>query len=120
MSSPLFSQIQQSISDIIAKYKVAASDGKVTLAEAVQLVMDFSREVVKVTESLPAVGSEKKAAALEALELFIDHVVTPLDLAFIPNWVEPIVDRQLKSLFLAIADGAIESSVSLFKQIGWK
>lgn len=119
-SAALFQAVQNSVSDLVAKYKVAASDGKVTLAEAVQLVMDFSREVVKLTETLPSTGSDKKAIALGALELFIDHVVTPLDLQMIPNWIEPIVDRQLKSLFLAIADGAIESAVNLYRQIGWK
>lgn len=119
-SAALFNSIQQSVSEIIAKYKVAASDGKVTFAEVSSLVIDFSREVVKITQELPAVGADKKAAAMEALEHFIDQVITPLDLSVVPNWIEPIVDRQLKSLILAIADGAIESAVNLYKQIGWK
>lgn len=111
--------ISASVSALIARYKAAKSDGKVTLTECVQLVIQATNEVVQITQELVASGAEKKAAALNAVERFIDHVVTPLDLPGVPNLIEPIFDQGIKSLLMLAADAAIEAAVKLFNQIGW-
>lgn len=115
-----FEQISASVSALIASYKAAQSDGKVTLSEIWQLTGKAIQEIVQLTQRLTVPGAEKKRVALEAVEQFIDDFITPLDLPYIPNLViEPIVDNAVKQVLMTAADGLIEASVSLFDQIGW-
>lgn len=115
-----FEQISASVSGLIASYKAAQSDGKVTLSEVWQLTGQAIQEIVQLTQRLQVPGADKKRAALEAVEKFIDDFITPLDLPYIPNFVvEPIVDNAVKQMVMTAADGLIEAAVSLFDQYGW-
>lgn len=115
-----FEQIRTSVSRLVDQFNQSRSDGVITLSEIWQMTGRAVSEIVQITNSLKVSGPEKKEAALEAFEQFVDNVIVPLDLPYVPNLiVEPIVDKALKSMLMAAANGLIDAAVSLFNQVGW-
>lgn len=112
---------QAAVADIIAKYKAAISDGKVTFAEVFALANAAVMDLVTAAEKfLGTAGPDKKTAVLQALSDFIDRVITPIDLPYVPNLViESAVDASIKTLLLAAADRSIDLLVTFFQSNGW-
>ena len=118
MASPLFEEISEQISAVIAGYHEAYSDGSLSFSEAFALVQKATASFVQVVQLLKPLASneEKKAAVLEALGLFYDQVIAPMDIKGIPNLIEGVVDSSLKSLLLLLADSGIDAIVSVLKK----
>lgn len=118
MASPLFEEISEQISEVIAGYHEAYSDGSLSFSEAFALVQKATASFVQVVQLLKPLASneEKKAAVLEALGLFYDQVIAPMDIKGIPNLIEGVVDSSLKSLLLLLADSGIDAIVSVLKK----
>ncbi len=64
------------------------------------------------------IGPEKKALALAYLERFFDEVLVPIDIPWVPAWLEKILDPLIKKLFLQLASGAIDALVSTLNKTG--
>ncbi len=118
MASPLFEEISEQISEVIAEYHESYSDGSLSFSEAFALVQKATASFVQVVQLLKPMASneEKKAAVLEALGLFYDQVIAPMDIKGIPNLIEGVVDSSLKSLLLLLADSGIDAIVSVLKK----
>ncbi|SFH97326.1 hypothetical protein [Planctomicrobium piriforme] len=110
---------QEALDRLIAKYKDALSDGSVSLWEIVGLVQAAVIELVGVAQKLPHTGPEKKQIVLLALEQFIDAVIVPYDLPYVPNFIEPAVDGAIKKSLLSLASTLIDRAVESFKQVDW-
>jgi len=116
----LFEKLQSSIDQIIAEYKAANEDGKLSFSEIFTLVGNAVATFVRLMETFgEGTGAEKKAAVLLAVDRFFDEVITPIDIKGIPNFLEAIFDSSLKSLVLALADGWVDTLVNLFDRLGW-
>lgn len=61
---------------------------------------------------------EKKQEALDAAGLFYDNYIEKFDLPYIPNILEPLVDRYIRVIFLSLASGSIDATVATLKQFG--
>ena len=107
----MYEQIKESIDQIVAAYKAARADKSLSFQEILSLVVLVCGEIVDVTKTLSGPGAEKKAAAMKAVETFIDTVVTPFDIPKVPNMVEPFVDQGIKAALMYFADAAIEAFV---------
>jgi len=103
------------------KYKEAIQDGKVTIPEVGAVFYSAVNEIVHLTQSMSDTSNEeKKYQAMQALEFFIDTVIVPYDIQSIPNYMESLIDRYgIKPAILSLGEGAIDSAVSLFNEIGW-
>jgi hypothetical protein len=109
--------IQESVEKICEDYRLANADGKINLKEASGLVMSALGEFVQLTQQIGAIpGEEKKAAAMTAVEFFIDHVITPLNIPYAPD---AIVDPIIKGTLMDIADELLEVAVRWFKRTEW-
>jgi len=116
----LYDQLKEAIDEIIANYKAANADGKLTFSEIFTLLGNAVATFVQLTESLGAgSGADKKAAVLEAISQFFDEVIIPIDIKGVPNLLEGIVDQSLKQLVLTLADGWVDSIVNIFNKTGW-
>lgn len=63
----------------------------------------------------PGNGAEKKEAVLVAIEKFYDTSIAPLDLPWVPNlWIEPLVDKQLRTLIRPVFGPVIDAIVTAF------
>jgi hypothetical protein len=116
----LFSKLQVSIDQIIADYRKANEDGKLSFSEIFTLVGNAVATFVHLMETFgEGTGAEKKAAVLLAVDKFFDEVITPIDIKGIPNFLEPVFDSSLKNLVMALADGWVDTLVNIFDRLGW-
>jgi hypothetical protein len=116
----LYDNMKAAIDNIIADYKAANTDGKLTFTEIFTLVSNAVATFVQLLENFGGgTGAEKKAVVLQAIEQFFDEVIIPIDIKGIPNVLEGIVGRALKQLVLSLADGWIDSIVNIFNKTGW-
>lgn len=116
----IYDKLQGAIDQIIADYKAANADGKLSFSEIFTLVGNAVASFVHLTEDFgEGTGPEKKAAVIAAIDRFFDEVITPIDIKGIPNFLESIFDSSLKSLVLALADGWVDTIVKVFNRLGW-
>jgi hypothetical protein len=117
----IYDDLKDAVNTIIAHYKDATADGKLSFTEIFSLAGKATASFIQLFETFAAnvTGAEKKAAVLAALETFFDEVIAPLDIKGIPNFIEPIVDSSLKKLSLTLADAGIDALVAIFNKSGW-
>lgn len=109
----LYDNLKVEVDKLIAEYKAAYADQKLTLSEVWAIFQSAIQVLVKLAEEVNGAGDgeAKKEAVMAALDKFYDEVVAPIDIKIIPNVVEPMADRFLKGLFLQLASGSIDSIV---------
>ena len=116
----IYDELRASIDEIVASYKAANADGKLSFSEIFTLLGNAAATFVQLVESFSnGTGAEKKAAVLQAIEKLFDEVIIPIDIKGIPNMLEAIVDRALKQLVMSLADGWVDSLVNIFNKSGW-
>lgn len=54
---------------------------------------------------------EKKAKAMEIMSNFYDSVFTVVDFPFVPKLLQPVMQKYVKIILMALVDAAIDSSV---------
>ena len=105
-------------------YKVRASisaEGKsFGISDAWNLFQTAIGELVKLIEELSKdlPGPEKKRIAMQYVEQLFDRIVVGIDIPYVPDFFEKILDKYLKNLFVTLADGAIDSLVTLLNNLG--
>lgn len=63
-------------------------------------------------------GKDKKTIALEFLSRFYDTVFTIVDVPFVPNVIEPIIRKSIKSILMILIGSTIDAMVIAFRQTG--
>lgn len=118
----LVDAVKAEVDRLIAHYKEAMGDGKLQLAEVWKIFSAATASIVTVLGNAGSYeGAIKKEVVLDYLGTFYDQAVEPLDIPFVPGWIESrFVDPQLKKLFLTMAAGAIDTFVSIFNRVGWE
>jgi|TARA_R100000008_G_scaffold6036_1_gene3461 hypothetical protein len=117
----LYDTIEEGITSVIAAYKEAkADDNKVSFSEIVAIGSKAIGSFVVIAESFSGLSSEeKKNAVVSAVGQLYDEVLAPYDIEKIPNFIEPILDKGIKQLLLALSDGIIDAIVALYNENGW-
>jgi len=116
----LYEKFEEAVADVIAAYKAANADGKMSFTEIITLVGKVLGKLVSLAEVFHGGdGSAKKAAVMAAVGAFYDEVIAPIDISKVPNFIEPIVDKGIKSIILIIADGITDAIVAIFNEGGW-
>lgn len=110
---------------IKAECGIAAEAIKAQLADGFQFsdvwpsISAATMAFTRIAQATGADGPAKKEAVLLALEAFYDNAVAPLDLPGVPNlFIEPTVDKILRSLIRPSFGPLIELVVSQFKDAG--
>ena len=116
----LYDKFSKAITTVIASYKEANADGKLTFTDIVALLGTATSELVGIAEAFyDGSGEAKKAAVMAALNTFYDEVIEPIDIPAIPNFIEPITDKVIKQILLVVADGLVDAIVTIFNKGGW-
>ena len=55
---------------------------------------------------------------MELLSKFYDSVFMIIDIPFVPNLIEPIIHKYVKSLLMILLGSTIDAMVTAFRQIG--
>jgi hypothetical protein len=92
----------------------------IALSEAWKLLQLATAGIVQIIEKMAndLDGVEKKKIAIEYLDTFYDSVFTVVDIPFIPNIIEPIMHKYVKSMLMIMAAASIDATVTIFRQTG--
>lgn len=106
----LINQAKQSLNEV----KVVA------VAQAWKILQLAVASIVQVIENTAAdlAGKDKKAIAMELLSKFYDSVFVVVDIPFVPNLVEPIIHKYIKSFLMILVSSTIDAMVTTFRQTG--
>lgn len=79
--------------------------------------------VASVVQIIEAIGNDlsnpdKKALAMELLNKFYDGVFIVVDIPFLPNLVEPIIHRYIKTILMIMVSASIDATVTIFRNTG--
>lgn len=90
------------------------------LSEAWKLLQLTTASVVQIIEAIgdDLSSKDKKALAMELLNSFYDKVFLVIDIPFVPNLVEPIIHKYIKSILMIMVSATIDATVTIFKNTG--
>ena len=113
--------VQVKVDLLINQVKLSLKDLKaVAISEAWKIlqlaVIEIIQEIEEIGSDLK--GKDKKALAMELLSKFYDSVFMIIDIPFVPNLIEPIIHRHVKSLLMILVGSTIDAMVTAFRQIG--
>lgn len=113
--------VQVKVDLLINQVKLSLKDLKaVAISEAWKIlqlaVIEIIQEIEEIGSDLK--GKDKKALAMELLSKFYDSVFMIIDIPFVPNLIEPIIHRHVKSLLMILLGSTIDAMVTAFRQIG--
>ena len=106
---------------LIDQAKKALNEVKVVaIAEAWKILQLAVAIVVQLIEktAVDLAGKDKKAAAMEILSNFYDGVFIVVDIPFVPNFLEPIIHRSVKSFLMMLVGATIDAMVTTFRNTG--
>ena len=63
-------------------------------------------------------GPEKKDIAITYLNSFYDKVFVVVDVPFVPNIIEPVVHKYVKTFLMIMVSASIDATVTIFRQTG--
>lgn len=106
----LISQAKQSLNEV--KVVAVAQAWKI-----LQLAVASTVQVIENTATDLA-GKDKKAIAMELLSKFYDSVFIVVDIPFVPNLVEPIIHKYVKSFLMILVSSTIDAMVTTFRHTG--
>lgn len=93
--------------------KIALSEAWITL----QLIVASIVQIIE-TIATDLSGPEKKAVAIEYINNFYDSVFTIIDIPLIPNLIEPIIHKYIKSILMILVSSSVDATVTIFRQTG--
>lgn len=92
----------------------------VALSEAWKTLQLITASTIQIIEAVAnnLSGSEKKQIAIEYINGFYDKVFLVIDIPFVPNLVEPIIHKYIKSILMIMVSSSIDAMVTIFRQTG--
>ena len=113
--------VQVKVDLLVNQVKLSLKDLKtVAISEAWKILQLAVVEIIQQIEQSASdlKGKDKKALAMELLSKFYDSVFMIIDVPFVPNLIEPIIHRHVKSLLMILLGSTIDAMVTAFRQIG--
>jgi hypothetical protein len=92
----------------------------VALSQAWKILQLAVASVVQIIEQIATnlAGPDKKVIAMEALSKFYDGVFVAIDIPFVPNILEPIIHKYVKSILMIMVSATIDAMVTTFRNTG--
>ena len=92
----------------------------VAIAQAWKILQLAVAIVIQLIEktAVDLAGKDKKAAAMELLSKFYDGVFIVVDIPFVPNFLEPIIHKSVKSFLMILVGSTIDAMVTTFRNTG--
>ena len=113
--------VQVKVDLLINQVKLSLKDLKtVAISEAWKILQLAVVEIIQQIEQSGSdlKGKDKKALAMELLSKFYDSVFMIIDIPLVPNLIEPIIHKYVKSLLMILVGSTIDAMVTAFRQMG--
>jgi len=95
------------IEAIIKQAVEAWADKQITLRELYGLVGEIMRAVIMFMDEMEN-PEDYKEELIEDCEGLYDEYIAPIDIEWIPNWIEPVFDKLFKSMVRAGIEAAYD------------
>lgn len=109
------------VEKLIVQAKNSLNEVKVVaVAQAWKILQLAVASTIQVIENTATdlAGKDKKAIAMELLSKFYDSVFIIIDIPFVPNLVEPIIHKYVKSFLMVLVGSTIDAMVTTFRHTG--
>jgi len=112
----LYDVLKTQFEAVLAHYRAALADKKLTLLEKLKLAALALGSLVKVAElGSDSTGEEKKAAVTKMALRLWDEVLAPIDIPRVPDLLEQtVVDPVIRMLIPLLVNLGIDTLVSMF------
>lgn len=113
--------IAPEIDKLIVQAKLSLNEVKtVAIAQAWKILQLAIASTIQVIENTATdlAGKDKKVIAMELLSKFYDSVFIIVDIPFVPNLVEPIIHKYVKSFLMILVSSTIDAMVTTFRNTG--
>ena len=113
--------VSQELEKLINQAKLSLNEVKVVaLAQAWKLLQLAVVETIQKIETINPLlaGKDKKTIAMDCLSTFYDRVLIVVDVPLIPNILEPIIHRYIKTFLMILVGSTIDAMVTTFRQVG--
>lgn len=114
--------IQTSIDYLLEEYSLSITKIKRVASEEAWKILQIAVAIaVTNIEHLASTlsGPDKKKIALNSINNFYDKVFVVVDVPFVPNILEPIIHKYIKTFLLILVGASIDATVATFRQIGF-
>jgi hypothetical protein len=93
---------------------------KIALAQAWKILQLAIVATIKIIEdnSPELNGKDKKSIAMETLSKFYDSVFIVVNVPFVPNVLEPIIHKYIKTFLMVLVGSSIDAMVTTFRNLG--
>lgn len=109
------------VEKLINQTKLSLNEVKVVaLSQAwklLQLAVVQTIQHIEIINPLLA-GKDKKTIAVDCISRFYDSVFVMVDVPLIPNILEPIIHKYIKTFLMILVGSTIDAMVTTFRQVG--
>jgi len=93
---------------------------RVSLDIAWKILQLVVANIVQVLEikGINLAGKDKKIIALDFINQFYDTVFLVIDVPFVPNAIESIIHKYIKSILMVMVGSSIDATVTIFRNAG--
>lgn len=109
------------VDKLIDQAKVSLNEVKiVAIAQAWKILQLAVASTIQIIENTATdlAGKDKKAIAMELLSKFYDSVFVIVDIPFVPNLIEPIIHKYVKTFLMILVSATIDAMVTTFRNTG--
>ncbi len=82
-----------------------------------QLAVATTIQIIE-TKTTELSGPDKKVMAMDMISNFYDRVFVVVNVPFVPNLLEPMMHKYVKSFLMVLVGASIDAMVTTFRQIG--
>jgi len=113
--------IKLEVEKLILKTKEKLQEVKrFAISEAWKILQLATASVIQIIEIIgkDLEGPDKKALALDLLNKFYDSVFLVVDIPVVPNILEPMIHKYVKSFLMVLVGASIDALVTTFRETG--
>lgn len=120
LTKDMYELIRLEVEKLQQQWKEAFADGKISLLDMVQLAYTMVAAFVKVVAVFDGLdAAQKRLAVLELVDRTYQEVIAPLDMPWVPDWLEGKVDTLLGQWLHVLAENLLDLML-LHRQVpGW-
>jgi hypothetical protein len=121
--TPLLSRdlIKAEVEALILNVKNSLVEVKrLAINEAWKILQLATASVIQIIEKLghDISSQDKKVLAMDLLNKFYDSVFVVVDIPVVPNFLEPIIHKYVKSFLMILVSATIDALVTTFRNTG--
>ncbi len=113
--------ITTEVEKLIAKTKESLNEVKrFAIAEAWKILQLAAASIIQIIEFLgkDLESKDKKILAMNLLDKFYDTIFIAIDIPVVPNIIEPVIHKHVKSFLMILISSTIDALVITFRNTG--